>query len=123
MKHILFLACILISVSAYSQTEKELIGKWHLIGFTTPEGNKKSIQEEFGTTEVYQIFYKDHVFVSTIGDEEYSGTWELKDNNKELEIETDDGPLRFHVVYADKKKRTISNGMLGTLEYVRAANE
>ncbi|QLE02920.1 lipocalin family protein [Galbibacter sp. BG1] len=119
MKTLLIIACCFFFLTVNAQADKEIVGKWKLVKFTKPSGKEKAIKKEFGSGEVYQIFEANHDFKSTIGNKEYSGTWKIVKNGQELQIDTGSGPLKFKLVYMDAEKRTISNGMLGTLDYVK----
>ncbi|MCM5663605.1 lipocalin family protein [Galbibacter mesophilus] len=119
MKNLMIIICSLFLYSAHAQTEQDMVGTWKLVKFTKPNGKEKSIKKEFGTAEVYQVFEENHDFTSKIGNETYPGTWKLTKDNKELQIDSGSGPLKFKVEHLDSEKRIISNGMLGTLEYMK----
>jgi len=116
MKTLLLFAICCFTLSLQAQTEKELIGKWKLVKMTK-DGEEKDIKKEFKTDEVYQVFKEDHKFEGLNGDKSRSGKWSLSDDNKELKITISIVSVKFKIDYFDAKRRVITSGQTGTLEY------
>jgi len=108
-------------LTSYSQTSKELIGKWQLVRWTQ-NGKDKDIKDYFKTDQVFQVFYEDGKFEAIIGDEPHKGKWKLSSDNKDLTITSTLIPIKLHVEYFNDGKRITSFESLGTFEHKKVAD-
>lgn len=106
----IILIALFYSVVAYSQTSKELIGKWKLVKQT----NKGVVT---APKDTYQVFMQGGDFQGLHNGDSKKGKWKLSDDNKVLTIKVSIISIKFKVEYFDEKKRVISSGQTGTLEY------
>ncbi|WDF65553.1 hypothetical protein [Flavobacterium sp. KACC 22763] len=113
MKKIVFMLMLVFSAAAFSQTSKELLGKWKLVKQTK---NGQVTQPE----DTYQVFMDNNVFQGIAGDKTRKGKWKLSKDNQFLTISISVVSVRFKILYFDADKRTISSPELGTLEYEKA---
>lgn len=110
MKKLLLATLLLFSITAFSQTSKELIGKWKLVK-QTQNGIEKTPKE------TYQVFKENGDFVGINGDKSRNGKWKLSKDNKNLKIGISIVKINFSILYFDANKRIISSPETGTLEY------
>ncbi len=110
---LLLLAC---SSVGYSQTSKELIGKWKLIKQT----NKGEVTTPKDT---YQVFMEGGEFEGIHNGDSKKGKWKLSEDNKTLTIKISIISIKFKVEYFDAKKRVISSTQTGTLEYEKVSED
>lgn len=115
MKTLLTLILCLTSLLSYSQTSKELIGKWKLVKET-----KNGVVTN--PKETYQIFMEGGTFKGVSGENSRKGKWKLSDDNKSLTIKISIISITFKVDQFDAKKRVISNDKTGTLEYEKVSD-
>lgn len=116
MKTLLTLILCLTGLLSYSQTSKELIGKWKLIKQT--KDGKVTTPEE-----TYQIFMDGGKFQGISGKNSRKGKWKLSDDNKVLTVKISILTVPFNVDYFDTKKRIITSDKLGTLEYEKVSDK
>ncbi|KLT71277.1 MULTISPECIES: lipocalin family protein [unclassified Flavobacterium] len=121
MKKLLLLLLCTIGFSAYSQTSKELVGKWQLVKWTQ-NGKEKDIQSYFKTDQVYQVFSDGGEFQSINGDKIKKGKWKLSDDNSELTIISTLMPIKFQIDSFDAQKRVMTYESLGTFEYKKVVD-
>lgn len=110
MKKLLVIVLVMFSLSAFSQTSKELIGKWKLVK-QTKNGEVTSPKD------TYQVFMEKGDFEGINGDKTRRGSWKLSKDNKTLTIGISVIKVKFNIIYFDATKRTISSPETGTLEY------
>lgn len=105
----------LTGLLSYSQTSKELIGKWKLVKQT--KDGKVTTPEE-----TYQIFMDGGTFQGISGKNSRKGKWKLSDDNKVLTVKISIISITFKVDQFDAKKRIISSDKTGTLEYEKISD-
>lgn len=116
MKILITLILCLTGLWSYSQTSKELIGKWKLV---------KETKNGVVTTpkDTYQIFIEGGTFQGISGENSRKGKWKLSDDNKSLTIKISIISITFKVEQFDPKKRIISSDKTGTLEYEKVSDK
>ena len=110
MKTLVILILVLCSFAGYSQTAKELIGKWKLVKQT----NNGVVSTPKDT---YQVFMPEGKFQGIHNGDSRNGKWKLSDDNKTLTIKISIISIKFKIESFDEKKRVISSDKTGTLEY------
>ncbi len=111
MKVLATFILVLCSFSGYSQTAKELIGKWKLIKQTNVDGVVSTPKD------TYQVFMEDGKFQGIHNGDSRNGKWKLSEDNKTLTIKISIISIKFKVESFDDKKRIISSDKTGILEY------
>lgn len=111
MKKLATLILFLCSLTGYSQTAKELIGKWKLVKQTNINGTVSTPKD------TYQVFMEDGKFQGLHNGNSRNGKWKLSDDNKTLTIKISIISIKFTVESFDERKRIISSDKTGTLEY------
>jgi hypothetical protein len=122
MKKLLLIIVFAIGFSGYTQTAKELLGKWQLIKWTKM-GKEKNIQSYFKTDQVYQVFLEGGQFQSINGTEIHKGKWKLSKDNSELTITSSNLiSMKFKIDTFTTQKRILNSASLGTFEYIKINN-
>lgn len=111
MKVLATFILVLCFFSGYSQTAKELIGKWKLIKQTNVDGVVSTPKD------TYQEFMEDGKFQGIHNGDSRNGKWKLSEDNKTLTIKISIISIKFKVESFDDKKRIISSDKTGILEY------
>ncbi|MFU1855697.1 lipocalin-like domain-containing protein [Sphingobacterium sp. NGMCC 1.201703] len=115
MKIAATLILLLCTFAGYSQTAKELIGKWKLVKQTNVNGQVTTPKD------TYQVFMEDGKFQGIHNGDSRNGKWKLSEDNKTLTIKVSIISIKFKVESFDDKKRVISSDKTGILEYEKVA--
>ncbi|MEN2402240.1 lipocalin family protein [Flavobacterium sp. MC2016-06] len=121
MKKLLLLLVFIIGFSGYTQTSKELLGKWQLVKWTK-NGKDKDIKSYFKTDQVYQVFLDGGEFQSINGEQIHKGKWKLSKDNASLTITSTLMPVKFQIDTFTAQKRIMTYASLGTFEYKKVDN-
>ena len=84
------LLLLLLSISnTFAQTVSEdILGKWQLQSLEV-DGDKATAKETFITTNVFQLYFENNIFQSTVDDKINKDTWEISDDQKAVHINLD----------------------------------
>lgn len=110
------LLCVAAPLS-WAQGANELLGKWQLVGMKNAQGQAQSIEETFGTRQVFQVFSSPNVFDGVIGERSLRGKWALSDDGKLLTIKLGGQSYKFPIERFSPQKRVIRSPDQETLSY------